>query len=87
MKVFECKAFIHVPKEYRSKLDDKALPCIFISYGHEEFGYKFWDLKTRKVIRSKDVVFYEDQTIKYYDKEDEQQLDKVITDVTINPPT
>ena len=33
LKVFRCKAFIHVPKEQRSKLDDKALPCIFISYG------------------------------------------------------
>ena len=33
LKVFRCKAFIHVPKEQRSKLDDKALPCIFIGYG------------------------------------------------------
>ena len=41
LKVFECQAFIHVPKEQRSKLDDKALPCIFIGYGNEEFGYKF----------------------------------------------
>ena len=39
LKVFVCKAFIHVPKEQRSKVDDKALPCIFIGYGNEEFGY------------------------------------------------
>ena len=71
LKVFRCKAFIHVLKEYRSKLDDKALHCIFIGYGNEEFGYKFWNLETRKVIRSRDVVFYEDQTMKYFDKEDE----------------
>ena len=36
LKVFECKIFIHVPKERRSKLDDKALPCIFIGYGNDE---------------------------------------------------
>ena len=59
IKVFGCKAFIHVPKEHRSKLDDKALPCTFIAYGNEEFGYQFWDPETRKVIISKDVVFYE----------------------------
>ena len=26
LKVFGCKAFIHVPKEQRTKLDDKAIP-------------------------------------------------------------
>ena len=83
LKVFGCKAFIHVPKEQRSKLDDKALPCIFIGYGNEEFGYKVWDPKTRKVIRSRDVVFHEDQTMKDSNKE-EQQSEKVT--ITINSP-
>ena len=35
LKVFGCKAFMHVPKEQRSKLDDKATLCIFIGYGDE----------------------------------------------------
>ena len=35
LKVFGCKAFMHVLKEQRSKLDDKATPCIFIGYGDE----------------------------------------------------
>ena len=83
--MFGCKAFIHVPKEQRSKLDDKALPCIFIGYGNEEFGYKVWDPKTRKVIRSRDVVFHEDQTMKDSNKE-EQQSEKVTMNITINPP-
>ena len=39
LKVFGCKVFMHVPKEERSKLDDKATLCIFIRYGDEEFGY------------------------------------------------
>ena len=40
LKVFECKAFVHVPKEQRSKLDSKSTPCIFVGYGDVEFGYK-----------------------------------------------
>ena len=72
--MFGCKAFIHVPKEHRSKLDE-----------NEEFSYKFWDPKMRKVIGSKDVVFHEDQTMKNSKKE-EQQLEKVTMDVTIDPP-
>ena len=41
LKLFGCKAFIHVPKEQRTKVDDKAIPCIFIGYEDEEFDYKF----------------------------------------------
>ena len=85
LKVFRCKAFIHVPKEQRSKLDDKALPYIFIGYGNEEFDYKFWDSEMRKVIRSRDVVFHEDKTMGDSNKE-EQQSEKVTMDVTIDPP-
>ena len=42
LKVFGCKAFMHVPKKQRSKLDDKLTTCIFIGYGDEEFGYRLW---------------------------------------------
>ena len=40
LKVFGCKAFMHVLKEQRSKLNDKATLCIFIGYGGEEFSYR-----------------------------------------------
>ncbi|KAM1814362.1 hypothetical protein ACFX11_028034 [Malus domestica] len=69
LKVFGCKAFVHVPKEQRSKLDYKATPCIFLGYGGEDFGYRLWDPYQKKFIRSRDVVFYEDQTIGDSDKE------------------
>lgn len=43
------------------KVDDKAVSCIFVSFGGDEFGYRLWDLVNRKIIRSRDVVFHEDQ--------------------------
>ena len=45
LKVFGCKAFLHVPREQRSKLDDKTIPCIFVGYRDEESNYRLWDLK------------------------------------------
>ena len=57
LKVFGCKAFVHVPKEQRSKLDSKSTPCIFVGYGDAEFGNKLWDPKEKKMIRSRDVFF------------------------------
>ena len=60
LRVFGCKAFVHIPKDERSKLDNKAKACIFLGYGHEEFKYILWDPMNKKIIRSRDVVFLED---------------------------
>lgn len=68
LKVFGCKAFVHVPKDERSKLDSKSKECIFLGYGNEEFGYRLWDPVEKKIIRSRDVVFFEDQNIEYVQK-------------------
>ena len=69
LNVFGCKAFVHVPKEQKSKLDYKATLCIFLGYGGENFGYRLWEPYQKKFIRSRDVIFYEDQTIGDSDKE------------------
>jgi hypothetical protein len=61
LRVFRCKSYVHIPKERRSKLDDKATPCIFLGYGNEEFGYRLWDTEKRRIIICRDVVFYEYQ--------------------------
>ena len=59
---------MHVPKEQRSKLDDKATPCIFIGYGDEEFGYRLWDSENQNIVRSRDILFHEHETIEDMEK-------------------
>lgn len=39
LNVFSCRAFVHVPKDERSKLNSKSKECIFLGYGNEEFRY------------------------------------------------
>ena len=68
LKVFSCKAFVHVPKEQRLKLDSKSTPCIFVGYGDAEFGYKLWDPKEKKMIKSRDVVFHENENLADFEK-------------------
>ncbi|KAI5343579.1 hypothetical protein L3X38_011455 [Prunus dulcis] len=65
------RAFFHIPKDEISKLDEKLKECIFMGYGNEEFSYRLWDPLARKIIISRDVVFFEDQNI-----EDMQRGDK-----------
>lgn len=59
LRVFGCKAYMHVPKEQRSKLDSKTTPCVFVGYGDEEYGFRLYDPEKKKVVRSRDVVFFE----------------------------
>ncbi|GJT05141.1 putative RNA-directed DNA polymerase [Tanacetum coccineum] len=64
LRVFGCKAFVHIPKDERSKLDVKTKPCVFLGYGQDEFGYRLYDPVQKRLVRSRDVVFEEDQTLK-----------------------
>ena len=68
MKVFGCKTLIHVPKQQKLKLDDEETSCIFIRYGDEEFNYMLWNLEKQKIVRNKDVVFHEHETIEDMEK-------------------
>jgi hypothetical protein len=59
LRVFGCDAYVHVPKENRSKMDKKAEKCIFIGYKDGVKGYKLWNPETKKIVYSRDVVFRE----------------------------
>ncbi|GAA0145952.1 transmembrane signal receptor [Lithospermum erythrorhizon] len=69
LRVFGCRAFVHIPKDERTKLDSKSKQCVYLSYGDDKFGYKLYDPVSKKVVRSRDVVFFEDQTIKNFNME------------------
>eukprot|EP00253_Pinus_taeda_P021756 PITA_21756 len=49
LKVFECDAYVHVPKENRTKLDSKSEKCIFIGFmskpGKEHWTAVKWVFK------------------------------------------
>ncbi|KAL5823214.1 hypothetical protein ACOSQ4_021114 [Xanthoceras sorbifolium] len=59
LRVFGCISYVHIDSAKRSKLDAKSKKCVFVGYGGDEFGYRFWDYENRKIIRSRDVIFNE----------------------------
>ena len=66
LRVFGCISYVHIDSAERSKLDAKSNKCVFVGYGGDEFGYRFWDYENQKIIRSKDVIFNEN--VMYKDK-------------------
>lgn len=61
-KIFGCKAMAHVPSQKRVKLDMKAVKCIFIGFPENTKAFKLFNQSTKKVIISRDVVFFEEKT-------------------------
>jgi hypothetical protein len=59
LRVFGCKAFAHVPDEKRTKLESKSMPCVFLGYYEGTKAYRLMCVKTKRIIKSKDVVFNE----------------------------
>jgi len=58
-KAFGCICYVHLDKCHRSKLDPKALQCIFLGYVPNQKGYKCYHLATRRQFVSMDVSFHE----------------------------
>ena len=56
MNIFGCPAYAHVDN---GKLEARSIKCVFIRYKSGVKGYKLWCLETKKVIVSRDVIFYE----------------------------
>eukprot|EP01018_Ginkgo_biloba_P029039 Gb_03181 [translate_table: standard] len=74
LRVFGCEAYVHVPKEKRTKhkLDDKSSKCIFLGYSEVSKAYKVYELKSKKVHITRDVIFDEGEGLKEIDLGDFQ---------------
>jgi len=58
-KVFGCRVFYYVPKSFRNKFDNNALPGIFLGYHPSSSSYKILSHSNNKIILSRSVIFFE----------------------------
>ncbi|GKC16338.1 putative RNA-directed DNA polymerase, partial [Tanacetum coccineum] len=77
LRVFGCDSYVKVKDVARDKLDAKSVKCTFIGYGSDEMGYRFWDSKSHKVVRIRDVTFNEDSLYGAKDATDSSNLTKL----------
>lgn len=59
LKVFGCRAQLHIPKQLRKKWDEKTEECIFLGYSEDAKGYRLWQKNKEKITRGRDVTFLE----------------------------
>jgi len=59
LRVWGCRAYVHVQKDKRKKLDWHMTPCIFIGFPSNYQGWKCWDPASKKTVISERVEFDE----------------------------
>ncbi|PON93868.1 hypothetical protein TorRG33x02_102580 [Trema orientale] len=70
LKIFGCVAYVHLPPRERSKLDPRALKCIFLGYSSNKKAFKCFHPPTQKYYVTMDVKFFEN--LVYYPTADLQ---------------
>ena len=58
-KIFGFICYAHVPTEKKTKLDEKGQKCVFRGYSDVTKEYRLLDVKTNKLVVSRDVIFDE----------------------------
>lgn len=68
-RVFGCVCYVFVPDHLRSKMDKKAVKCIFVGYDNQRKGWRCCDPTVGKCYTSRNVVF--DEASSWWSSEDE----------------
>jgi transposase InsO family protein len=63
LRIIGSTAYIHIPKEKRTKLDTHSHKGIMVGYGGGTNQYRVWDLTRKDVVVSRDVVFIEGKPV------------------------
>ena len=59
MKAFGCLCYVDTIKQGRGKFDHRADACTFLGYPHGQKSYKVYNMRTKRIIISRDVIFHE----------------------------
>ncbi len=59
LKVSGCNSLCTCPDEKRTKFESKSMSCVFLGYYEGTKAYRLQCVKTKRIIKSRDVVFIE----------------------------
>ncbi|KAL4273689.1 hypothetical protein GQ457_13G024310 [Hibiscus cannabinus] len=60
LRVFGCVCYVPVPEVKRDKLDERAIVGVFLGYSSNSKKYRVYDVKTKKILVSRNLKFDED---------------------------
>ncbi|KAG6468104.1 hypothetical protein ZIOFF_072672 [Zingiber officinale] len=76
-RVFGSLCYVHLQDSQRSKLDAKAVKCVFVGYDERRKGWRCLDPTTNKCVVSRNVIF--DEISSYHLEEPPREENDMIT--------
>lgn len=73
LKIFGSEAYVHVPKDQRSKWEKNSIKCIMVGYNDDSKAYRVYEPSCKRLLIRRDVIF---------DEKHKQQVNEVIEVVT-----
>lgn len=58
-RIFGCVVYVHLPSRVRTKLEPRAVKCIFLGYRVSQKGYRCYDLLQNTLYTTMDCDFFE----------------------------
>ena len=58
-RAFGSDAYLHIPKQHRTKLDAKSQKLILVGYDQKGRAYRLWNPSTKRILVGIDVVIHE----------------------------
>lgn len=77
LRVFGTPVMVHIAKKKRGKLEPKSEKMIFLGFDNVKKGYRCYDQNTKKVIVTRDAIFYETTSRKVLIDFDEDTDDEI----------
>lgn len=83
LRVFGTGCYVHIPKQFRSKFDNKSVFGHMVGYVNDKDGYRVWIPSRGKIICSHDVLFKSEKTcsiqpnakvVSYLDEKDDESV-------------
>ena len=59
LRYFGFDAYVHIPKEHRTKLSAKSQNGVFMGYSVTSKAYRVWIFVSQCIVESRDVIFHE----------------------------
>jgi hypothetical protein len=61
LKIFDCEAYVYIPKQKRRKLDPKSETKIFVGHSESSKAYRFLDTYHKGNLTIAKIVFFENK--------------------------
>lgn len=85
LKIFGTECFVHVPKQKRQKLDDKAMKGRVVGYCDNKDGFRIYVPEKGTVVLSRDVLFKEERIASTVEAEPETiETVDAVNDIIMN---